>query len=206
MNPVNLRLRNLSYDTHNGDILIFLKNEVKNPLTERYAAWRVIKNCGFGMYHDFELPVKSQVTVRDSYGNFTKAQEAQPGDEFRVIRSTSGTQLERIRGKSTSPFIVVRNELETGAVGVSFLKGGQEAYFAKNVAPGQQVEMQFQMALSIAMVSSIEEGRSILTAIVEEAQTISLTGIESATIVKRGGGPGAKALPISFSLERIEYL
>jgi hypothetical protein len=72
------------------------------------------------------------------------------------------------------------------------------------IAPGQKAVFEFQPKIYIGVVSQVQEGDAMNSAIISQINTqISLFGITSADIVMRGGGPGPSSTPFYFSLENV---
>ena len=201
MSAIKLRYVNKSFDVHNEDVLIFLRNEAKMDGSPRCYAWKVIKNCGYDQVHPFLFPLENMISVIDSNGNHSPAQLALPGDRFRVTRSRSGMQLVKCTPKPGDVYISVDNGLELGAIGVIISKSGKALDTIKNIAPGESVFFDYKPVLKVVSVGEITEGKSFSSEVIGDVHTISLYGIESADIVKRGGGWGRDATKITFSLE-----
>ncbi len=203
MNAINLRYINKSFDVHNEDVLIFLRNEVNASYSERLHAWKVIKNCGYDQVHPFIFPVTNTIQVVDSDGNHTQTQIENPGDKFEFLGKKSGNQLVKITSIPES-YSSVTNKLEQGSISVKILKDNRLICQIKHIAPGQVVCFEFKQAIMISSIAQIEEGRGISSAILGPVDLLPLAGLESADIVKRGGGTGPIAKRITFTLENVE--
>lgn len=201
---IPIRYINKSLDPHNENILIFLRNEVKDILNDRVYAWKVIKNCGIYSEHHFVFSLSSTIVFKDPYGNFSQPIEAIPGDEFQVFESTSGTKIKKTGHNNGSQEIQVTNELNIGSINILIKKDGRTVDVFKYVAPGQKVVFKFKLSFWVTTIGQIEVGKAITAAVVQEAQRISLHGIESADLIKVGGGPGPNSKRITFSLENTE--
>lgn len=203
MNEINLRYINKSFDVHNEDVLIFLRNEVNNSYSSRLYAWKVIKNCGYDQVHPFIFPLTNTIQVVDSDGNHTQTQIGNPGDKFEFLGKKSGNQLVKVANKSES-FSSVENKLERGSISVKILKDNRLIYQIKHIAPGQLVCFEFNPAILISSVSQFEEGNAVSSAVLSTIDMLPLAGLSAVDIVKRGGGTGTLAKRITFTLENEE--
>lgn len=204
MEKIKLNFINKSADTNNSSVLIFQQNVSEN-FNELAIAWIVIQNCGRLDNHPFTYPLQFDVAASDSYGNYTPQQLAYKGDAFEMIKDASGDVLR----KSTIPAtntkeVEIRNNLTTGAINANCYRDGKLFAAKTNLAPGQKATFEFQPKLNIGVVSQIEEGDIINSAIISQINTeINLFGIISADIVMTGGGAGKNAVPFNFTLENI---
>ena len=202
---IQLNFINRSNDVNNSDVVIFQKN-VTNGSQDVAIAWTVIENCGHGSHHPFAWPMESGIGYADSYGNFTEQLPAEPGQQFSAVFKPSGDQIEA-SGEADSPGeIELLNALPEGAIDAQIYKSGRLLAHKTGVAPGQKVAFEFKPTIWIGVVSQIEQGQVMDSAIVSDVNTeISLLGIASADIVMTGGGPGPTSTPFEFPLQNVTY-
>jgi hypothetical protein len=200
---IQLNFINESNDTNNSEIVIFAKN-VAVEVGELAVAWLVIKNCGLGDNHPFVYPSSQAVAASDSWGNYTPQLTAQYGEKFSMVLESSGDVL-KYAGPAASPTeIEVANALPKGAINAYVYKAGKRFAEATNIAPDQEAVFQFKPTLWLGVVSQVDEGQVMNSAILSEVNTeISLLGIASADIVMTGGGAGANATPFVFTLQNV---
>lgn len=203
---IKLRLVNQSADDNNSRVLIFQKNVVAN-FDELAVAWKVIENLGHGWTHSFDFPLALQVSAEDSYGNSMPLMDTADGQQWTVIRDDSGDQLKQ-SGQATSPTEVqIVNGLTQGAISANIYRDGKLLATKTGVAPQQQAVFQFKPSIYIGVMSQVQEGEVLDSAIMSTVnQQLNLYGISSADIVMTGGGPGRSATPFTFSLQNIKYL
>ena len=200
---VQLNFVNQSNDANNSQIVIFQKN-VASDFEELAVAWRVIKYCGQGDNHPFTFPLGLQVGASDSYGNHTPQLEAQFGQQFQLSLSSSGDRLAPAGYGASSNEVQVLNALPRGAINASCYKDGRLLAVKTAIAPQQKAVFEFKPTIWIGVVSQIEQGQVMNSAILGDINTeISLLGISRADIVMRGGGAGAGSTPLSFTLENV---
>ncbi|MBB2484565.1 hypothetical protein H5407_04930 [Mitsuaria sp. WAJ17] len=200
---VNLNFINQSNDLNNSQIVIFQKN-VATDFDELSVAWKVIKYCGQGDNHPFTFPMGLSVGSSDSYGNYTPQIKAQNGELYKMALTASGNQLVA-GGPGTSPKEVqVLNGLPKGAITASCYKDGRLLATKTSIAPQQKAVFQFKPTIWIGVVSQVEQGEVMNSAIISSVNTeISLLGIASADIVMTGGGPGPNSQPFAFNLDNV---
>lgn len=200
---VQLNFVNQSNDANNSQIVIFQKN-VASDFEELAVAWRVIKYCGQGDNHPFTFPLGLQVGASDSYGNHTPQLEAQFGQQFQLSLSSSGDRLAPAGYGASSNEVQVLNALPRGAINASCYKDGRLLAVKTAIAPQQKAVFEFKPSIWIGVVSQIEQGQVMNSAILGDINTeISLLGVSRADIVMRGGGAGAGSTPFSFTLENV---
>jgi hypothetical protein len=205
MNTIKLNFINRSNDVNNSDVVIFQKN-VATTAEETAIAWTVITNCGPGWNHPFNYPLQSTVAASDSWGNYSPQLSASAGESFSVENSTSGDVLHLTGSASSAQEIEVKNNLTMGAVNANIFKDGRLLAIETSIAPGQKAVFEFKPTIFIGVVSQVQEGEVVNSAIISQVNTeISLLGLQSADIVMTGGGPGAQSTPFQFSLENINY-
>lgn len=201
---IKLNFINNSNDLNNSEIVIFSKN-VSSGFDELAIAWKVIKYCGQGDNHPFNYPLGQTIAASDSWGNYTPQQNATPGQLFEVALTNSGDQL-RLAGQGTSPReIQLSNNLPRGAVNAMIFKDGSLFAMKTNIAPSQKAVFEFKPTIWIGVVSQVEQGSVMNSAIISNINTeLSLLGIASADIVMTGGGAGPNATPFVFQLQNIQ--
>ncbi len=201
---IKLNFINKSADTNNSNVVIFQQN-VAEDFGELAIAWRVIENCGRLDNHPFVYPLKFEVCASDSYGNYTPQMTAYDGQAYQMVKDTSGDVLNLANTPAVSPNEVeVRNNLQAGAINANIFKDGKLLAAKTNMAPGQKAVFEFHPRIYIGVVSQIEEGQVMNSAIIQQVNTeINLFGITSANIVMTGGGPGRSSSPFDFHLEKI---
>lgn len=204
MSKIKLNFINRSNDTNNSSVVIFQQN-VAEDFSELAVAWTVIENCGRLDNHPFTYSLNYQVAAGDSYGNYTPQLTAYNGEAFDMTKTTSGDILQQSSVPATSSTEVeVRNNLGIGAINANCYRDGKLFATKKNLAPGQKAVFEFQPRLYIGVVSQVEEGDVMNSAIISQINTeINLFGISSADIVMTGGGPGESATAFNFTLENI---
>jgi hypothetical protein len=200
---VRLNFINNSNDANNSDIVIFQKN-VATSFDEVAVAWQVIRYCGQGDNHPFVYPMASTVAASDSYGNYTPQLDAQPGQLFQMVLTTSGDRLVAAGNANSSREIQILNNLPKGAINAGVYKDGKLLALKTSIAPQQKAVFEFKPTLWIGVVSQVVQGEVMNSAILSNINTeFSLLGISSADIVMTGGGPGARSKPFVFNLENI---
>lgn len=200
---INLTFVNESNDCNNSSVLIFQKNAITD-FNEIAVAWRVIQNLGQGWSTDFTYSYDLQVGVSDSYNNRSPMTNVSPGDLWSVSRQSSGDQLLRQGAGVSTEEVQVRNDLPQGAINVNCFRDGKLLATKSTVAPGQKAVFKFKPTIFIGVVSQVQEGQVLDSAVISDVNTeISLLGISSAEIVMQGGGPGVSSQPFSFSLRNV---
>jgi hypothetical protein len=146
-----------------------------------------------------------QVSASDSYGNYTPKLTAQNGQLFAMSLNNSGDQLAYASAATSSTEVQVRNDLPAGSINAGIYKGGKLLAQKTSIAPQQKAVFQFKPTIWIGVVSQVEQGQVINSAILSDINTeIALLGIASADIVMTGGGPGPNSTPFVFKLENIK--
>lgn len=204
MDKIKLNFVNKSADTNNSSIVIFQQN-VAEDFGEIAIAWKVIQNCGRLDNHPFDYPLNFKVSSSDSYGNYTPQLTAYNGDAFDMVKDTSGDILQKSSTPATSSNEVeLRNNLSSGAINANCYRDGKLMATKTGLAPGQKAVFEFLPKIYIGVVSQIEEGDVMNSAIISQINSeINLFGITSADIVMTGGGPGVNSKPFNFTLENI---
>ena len=202
---INLKLINRSNDVNNSEVLIFAKNS-SSSFDEISVAWRVIKNLGRGDYHPFVYPTGQTISASDSWGNYTPQLNAELGQAFHMIKDTSGDVLQYQGQASSDKEIELKNDLTQGSINANVFKDGKLFSIKTNIAPSQKAVFSFKPNIFIGVVSQVQEGEVINSAIISSINTeFSLLGLSSADIIWTGGGAGLNSTPFHFSLENIVY-
>jgi hypothetical protein len=200
---IHLNFINDSNDMNNSEIVVFQKNAATD-FDELAVAWLVIKYCGQGDNHPFVYPISMQVGASDSYGNYTPQLDAQYGQLFQMTLTPSGDRLVLAGSGTSSREVQVLNSLPKGAINAGIYKAGKLLATKTSIAPQQKAVFEFKPTLWIGVVSQVDEGQVMNSAILSNIDTeISLLGIASADIVMTGGGPGSGATPFVFRLENV---
>lgn len=201
---IQLNFINYSNDVANSQVLIFQKNEATN-FGELAIAWKVITNCGVGCNHPFVFPLKFEVSSSDSDGNYTPKMLAKIGDKFAVEMGQSGHILRLTSEPAASKFEVeLKNNLSLGSVSANVFKDGKLLAKHKIVSPAQKAVFQFLPRIFIGVVSDVQQGEEINTAVLSDINTeFDLLGISSANIIMTGGGGGTLATAFRFELDKV---
>lgn len=204
MDKIKLNFINKSNDMSNNSVVIFQQN-VAEDLGNYAVAWKVIQNCGPLENHPFVYPLNFMVAAGDSYGNYTPQLTAYDGQAFEMVKSTSGDILQLSSLPATSPTEVeMKNNLIQGAINANCYRDGKLIAVKTGLAPGQKAVFEFHPRIYIGVVSEIEEGDVMNSAIISQINSeINLFGITSADIVMTGGGPGKSSTAFNFTLENI---
>ena len=204
---IQLNFLNESNDQNNSEVVIFQKN-VATDFDEIAVAWKVIRNCATGWQHPFTFPMEMEVSASDSWGNdLIDPKDASNGDLFHVYNDGSGDQLAYLSPGPSRKEVQVRNDLAQGSITASIYKSNKLLATKTGVSPGQKAVFEFKPTIWIGVVSQIQEGQIMDSAIISDVNTeIGLLGIKSADIVMTGGGVGPSALRFAFSLENIVYV
>ena len=207
LSEIKLNLINQSQDINNSEVLIFQKN-VAESFDEIAVAWRVVKNLGTQYNHPFTYPLEFYVSAGDSFGNYTPKMEAAEGQAYEVVKDRSGDVLRPANTPSSSPLDVeVRNNLQTGGISANIFRDGKLMATKTNVSPSQKAVFRFKPRIFIGVVSQIQEGQILDSAIVQQINTeIDLLGISSADIIMSGGGGGPNATPFKFQLANVNHV
>jgi hypothetical protein len=198
---IEITFINNSYDANNSDVVIFQKNVATN-FEEVAVAWTVIQNCGRNWSHRFTYPMDFYVGAQDSWGNVSDLQLAENGQKWNVVRSTSGDVLTLDSAPASSMTeIEVKNCLSMGSVDTQIYKSGKLLATKTGVSPQQKGVFEFKPTIWVGVVSEVEEGDIMNSAILSDINTeISLLGITKANLIMTGGGVGSTAIPFKFTL------
>lgn len=198
---IKLTYRNNSNDVANSSVVVFQKM-VNADYDELSVAWTVIKNCGSGEYHPFIYPMEMFVACSDNDGNYTPTLPATNGNLFSLARSDSGNKLSLPAGSTcNSREVQVSNDLDYGAIKAGIYKDGRLLALKTSVSPGEKAVFQFLPSIWVGIVSDVEEGDVMDSAVISNINTeLSLLGIASADVVLTGGGNQR----LGFSLENVK--
>ncbi len=200
---IQLTFKNLSNDVNNSKVYFFQRNVIAG-LGELPVAWKVIENCGRNDTNSFDFPLNLQVGVTDSYNNVTPLLDAVPGQSFEVVLDPSGDVLQPL-GLSTSPTEVqINNNMVKGAFSGGIYRGDSLLARKTGVYPASMAAFEFKPSIWVGAGSQVVQGEVMNSAVLSQSnQEFSLIGIASATITMRGGGAGANAQPLTFTLENV---
>lgn len=198
---IQITFVNQSYDQNNSRIVIFQKNVATN-FGEIAVAWRVIKNCGRNWTYKFNYPMNFQIGAQDPFGNVSNLQDAENGQKWDVVRSSSGDilSLDTTQASSLNE-VEVKNLLPTGSIDAQIYKDGKLLATKTGVSPMQKAVFEFKPTIWVGVVSEVEEGDIMDSAILTDINSeFSLLGVASADLIMTGGGVGAAAVPFKFTL------
>lgn len=201
MFDIKLKLVNQSHDVSNSSIVIFQKN-VAETFDEIAIAWRVIKNLGFQDYHPFTFPLDFTIGAGDAWGNFTPDFPTTVGQRWEMLRDQTGDVLRLSSAPASNPEeIELCNDLGQGAISARIYRDGKLLALKTNVSPGQKAVFKFLPNLFIGVVSQIQEGEVMDSAIISSINTeIDLLSVRSADIIMTGGAD------FQFNLENVNRL
>lgn len=174
-----------------------------DPASGFAVVWQLIQNCGVNSKHPFTIPVQSQLSISDSYGNFTAEIDALPGQAFAVEMGTTGTELVSNGAAANPAAINVSNALAQGSINVYLNKSGKRYAEHSNLAPSSLVCFDLKPKIYIGVTEAATEGMMMNTAIQNSLGEISLVGVTSADIILTGGGPNQQSTPYTFTLSNV---
>lgn len=196
---IKLNFINQSQDANNSSVVIFQQN-VATDFDELVVAWKVIQHCGQDDNHPFVFPLEVEGNIGDSYGNYTPKMGLSNGALYSAVYSQSGMKLIHNGSATSSKEIQVRNDLSKGLINANVYRGEKLLATKTQVSQMQKAYFEFNPSIWIGVVSGVEEGYQMNSAIVKEINTeLSLLGIQSADIVMTGGG----TKPFKFELANI---
>ena len=203
---IKLNLVNASADCNNSSIVLFQRNMVSS-IQEIAVAWLVIDNLGIGWSHEFTYDYTLQVSAADSWGNRVPAKSSANGQLWKVVRDCSGDQLQLAGDASVPTEVQIQNGLTLGAISANIYRSGTLLATKTGVAPGQMAAFKFNPNICIGVVSQVEQGAILDSAILSTVNTtLALTGLASADIVMSGGGPGRNSAPFTFTLQNKVFM
>lgn len=205
-NDIKLNFINESNDQNNTEVVFFQKN-VSTEFDELAVAWKVIKNCATGWHHEFTFPMEMRISAEDAWGNeIINPIPAHNGQLFHVYKDPSGDQLNYYGPGASRKEVQLRNDLLKGSITANIYKDGKLLATKTGISPEQKAVFQFKPTLWVGVVSQVEEGEVMNSAIISEINTeLGLLGVSSADIVMSGGGTGSTASKFQFTLENIVY-
>jgi hypothetical protein len=198
---IEITLINQSYSANNSSVVIFQKNVATN-FEEIAVAWKVIENTGRNWSHKLIYLMDFYVAAADSWGNAADPQLAANGQKWDVVRSTSGDVL-TLDSNSASGMneVEIKNVLPMGSIDAQIYRNGKLLATKTGVSPQQKAVFEFKPTIWVGIVSEIQEGDIMNSAILSNINTeISLLGITKADLIITGGGAGSTAVPYKFTL------
>lgn len=203
---IKLNFINESNDQNNSEVVFFQKN-IGTDFDELAVAWKVIENCATGWHHTFTYPMEMRISAADSWGNeIIDPVVATNGQLFHVYSDPSGNQLTYYGPGASRNEVQLRNDLGKGSIDAKIYKGGKLLAIKTGISPEQKAVFQFKPTLWVGVVSQVEEGQVMNSAILSDVNTeLGLLGVASADIVMSGGGVGKGATKFQFKLENIVY-
>lgn len=203
---IKLNLVNASADCNNSSVVIFQKNVVPS-VQELAVAWLVVENFGIGWNHPFDYHYGLQASASDSWGNYVPPQDTDNGALWKVGKSCSGDQFAQAGAAAVPTEVHILNGLEIGAINANIYRSGKLLATKTGVAPGQLAAFRFKPVIYIGVVSQVEQGQVLDSAILTNINTtVNLSGLASADIVMTGGGPGKYSTPFTFTLRNQVYM
>jgi len=199
---VKLNFVNRSNDANNSQVVVF-GQPVGPAIAEAALAWQVISNCGPGWSHPFTWPAAVAIGVVDPHGNVSPPLDIAYGQLAEVVATPTGTALRISEQPGPPDTIGLVNLLPQGVVAATVFRAGKP-YARQSLWPQTRSIFSFKPTIWIGVVSQIEEGEGIESAVASQVDTeISLLGVASADIVMTGGGAGPDAKPFVFTLQNI---
>lgn len=200
---VRLNFINHADDPNHSQLLIFGRNP-ETSLDEIAAAWTVIADFRPSMTYAVLYPADTGISVQDGFGNFTPMLPAAPGQHFRVAESEDGLIVEQAVAAGPPDQITLANQLRQGAVHVGLYKDKRLYLAERNLLPEQTAAFRLRPTIWVGVASQSPLDAGSNSAILSSVATeISLLGVASADIVMTGGGTGANAGPLAFTLENV---
>jgi len=204
MNGVHISFVNQSNDTNNSSLVILQKNVATN-LGELAVAWRVIKNLGRNWTHELFYPFDVEVGACDAFGNRSGRYQAHIGQRWLANQSNSGSNLSLAsQPAASSQELEIQNNFAAGSVDACVYRDGRLVAKKTGVVPQQKAVFQFTPVIWVGVVSQVEEGQFINSAILSNIhQQFLLTSLTKVKIVLTGGGTGPNALPFQFEMFKV---
>lgn len=200
---IQLNLINRSNDANNAQILIFQKNPAAG-VDALPVAWRVLGPLRQGDAYPFVYPLSTGISSRDPWGNYTPMMAVENGQLYGVMGTDSGDVLSLLGAASSPREIQCRNDLVQEAITVGLYKSGKLWQLSASIPPGQTAVFAVEPTLVIGVVSEMQEGEVMNSAIMSDINTeLSLLGVAEADIIMTGGGPGESSTPFRFTLENV---
>ncbi len=204
MNGVTITFVNQSNDTNNSSLVILQKNVAAN-LGELAVAWRVIKNMGRNWTYEIFYPLDVEVGVEDAYGNRSDRHYSINGQRWEVNQADAGSSLSLASQPAASlQEVEIQNNFAAGSMNACVYRDGLLLAKKTGIVPKQKAVFQFTPVIWVGVVSQVEEGQFISSAILSNIhQQVSLTSLTSIKIILTGGGTGPNAQPFSFEVIKV---
>lgn len=192
---IKLRFVNHSNDTNNSEVVIFQKDEFDGSA----VAWKVIRNCGVGDWHPFQLS-ELKLVIGDSLGNISESTNiVESGQRWLVEKSCNRLDNRHPANKNQ---IEVKNSLGIGSIDVMICRDDKVLSIKKGISPEQVAFFEFKPTIHIGIAYRIKEGQVLTPDVISDINTeLSLLNIYSADIVMSEGGVGPEVKALSFKLD-----
>lgn len=198
MHTTKLNFINRSNDYENLNVAIFQKPSIPT-FDISVIAWKVINHCSPGGADSFVFELPMQISVGDSYKNFSPQVATFPGESFEIVEAPSGYTLKKMDTPANRPSAVqIHNNMSIAVSDINVYRSGMLLANKNILASGQMTSFDFLPHLFIGVVPNIAQGDVINQAIQDGIhEKIELEGLASADIVMQGGN----GEPFQFSLE-----
>ncbi len=195
---------NLALDRHYPRVVLLQRN-LAQWAGERATAWQVIRNCGYQWWHPLRFDWQLAVEVADGHGNRSGKRAAAAGDRFVLAPKGEGQGRLVLSGTIAGEGVVVVNETLSEPVSIRLYRGDALLAVRPLPGPGTEAVFCFDRRLLIGTSLRCRQGEEVEVArFMEPLASIDLAGIRRGRLVMTGGGLGATARCLSFSLEREE--
>lgn len=197
-NTIRLNFINRSDDANNSNIVIFSKNEGKDPST----AWLVFNNPAIGESNPFTYFTDVQISASDGNGNFLPMLEAHKGERFHILKTSDAEAAVQYKGPASTPDVIeFENNLTDGVVRVRLYNNGSLFREVRGLWPDAVTTFDLKPQIWCASTElEINAGDNIPSEVVERANMMfDLTDIDVADIVMTGGTD----IPHIFNLEDV---
>ncbi len=201
---IQLNFVNQSTDTNNSQVVIFQKN-VATTFNQLAVAWTVLPISSLGGSNPVTIPMTTLgAGASDSWGNYSLMKPAQKGQLFAAVHTASGIDLRPAATPAGTNEITVTNGMALGRINASIYRDNKLLAIQTGIAPQQKAVFAFNPTIWIGTAPQVVEGQVMDSAIQSTVNTeLSLNGIASADIVMSGGGSGATAVPLTFTLQNV---
>jgi hypothetical protein len=201
---IQLNFINQSTDTNNSQIVIFQKN-VAGSFNAIAVAWTVVPVSSLGGINPVTFPMTTlSAGASDSWGNYTPMMPAQHGQTFAAVHTATGIDLRSPATPAGTNEITVTNGMALGAINAGIYRDNKLLAIQTGIPPQQKAVFAFHPTIWVGLAPNIVEGQVMDSAVQTTINTeLSLLGIASADIVMSGGGSGATATPITFTLQNV---
>lgn len=198
---LQLTFCNFSLSRGARDVLLFAKNETGNS-QDHPIAWKVIRNCAYGMSHPFRYSLDFSIAVGDAHGNFSPKVNVGGTNRFSVELSNGRRGVVPFASTPESSSIEVLNNLSQDVVSINLFSSNLLIAKKSRIAPAMKAVFTLRPELWIGLASQVAQGAAIRSEVIGGVrQKIDLNGISSSEIWMTGGGVGATAQPFAFSLQ-----